>query len=173
MLDRLDRPDFALGDLLSIEKAATSLPGHLTVEVLRTACRAGRLAHIRDGRKRLVTQKWLDEWCERERAALDEMPPVDAMTVGEPGFIYFVGFGPYVKIGYAGFGVQGRVTGLQTSCPEKLTVYATVRGYIEQEGALHRRYAKYRTYGEWFRLEGAVRDFIEKIRGKPIDEERQ
>lgn len=87
----------------------------------------------------------------------DWKPPRDVPA----GIIYVVGFGNYVKIGFTAGPLPYRVRALQTACPEKLTVYATLKGDRAAETALHSRFAAHRAEGEWFRREGALAEWIE------------
>lgn len=66
--------------------------------------------------------------------------------------VYFVqvGFSGPIKIGYTATSVIQRVASLQTSCPEKLRLLASIDGGRAIEAELHVRFAKYRKTGEWF-----------------------
>jgi hypothetical protein len=79
------------------------------------------------------------------------------------GDVYLVGFGGYVKIGFTTGSVASRVAALQVACPERLTVYGTKRGTVADELSLHRRFASLRTFGEWFRHEGELADYIKGL----------
>lgn len=76
------------------------------------------------------------------------------------GFIYVIGFGAYVKIGFTERSVRQRIVGLQTGCPKKLETYATLRGSRDDEREFHDRFADLRMNGEWFRREGALDEWI-------------
>jgi hypothetical protein len=67
------------------------------------------------------------------------------------GTIYVVGFANYRKIGYTDGWPADRYTSIQTGCPEKLNVYCEGWGTRQDERDLHRRFAEFRTWGEWFR----------------------
>lgn len=86
-------------------------------------------------------------------------PPFQGVEAA--GFIYVIGFGAYVKIGFTERSVRQRIAGLQTGCPEKLETYATLRGSRDEERGFHERFAALRMNGEWFRREGALADWIE------------
>jgi hypothetical protein len=92
------------------------------------------------GRKKLFDERAIAEI----RRAIDVMPVFDKMQT-----LYFVGFDEYVKIGIAA-DVSVRLRTLQTACPKSLIVYATVRGSVREEQALHCDFARYRLQGEWF-----------------------
>lgn len=65
--------------------------------------------------------------------------------------IYFVQseHGGEIKIGRAD-DVAKRLVGLQTSRPDKLVLLAAATGTVQQERALHERFAAQRAKGEWF-----------------------
>ena len=77
------------------------------------------------------------------------------------GTVYIVGFAGYVKIGFTSDRLEYRLSGIQTGCPEKIEVVREIPGNCAMEAALHRRFAKLRTYGEWFRREGDLAAWIE------------
>ena len=73
--------------------------------------------------------------------------------------VYFVGSDKHVKIGHAK-DIGRRVRGLQTSHAETLQLLAWEDGGQKRESELHVLFAPYRERGEWFRPEGALRDYI-------------
>jgi hypothetical protein len=95
------------------------------------------------------------------------------MNTGRPfsdmggSYIYAVGFGPYVKIGFSGGPIESRLAALQTGCPEPLIVYGRSRGTMWHEEKMHIKFAAYRLRGEWFRNEGEVAAWIKA--GCPLD----
>ncbi len=98
---------------------------------------------------------WVWNWAEVERR-LRALPAV--------GTIYFAGCGEhYVKIGFTAGYVEHRLKVLQIGAPERLTIVAEFPGTMQDETALHRRFAAYRTVGEWFRREGEVSAFIGRL----------
>jgi hypothetical protein len=40
----------------------------------------------------------------------------------------------------------------------------TIPGDAATEGTLHQRFAKLRVRGEWFRYEGALKEYVERLR---------
>lgn len=72
-----------------------------------------------------------------------------------------------VKIGMtSGDHVRERIRGLQTGSPYPLELARAIptesrQSARELEGALHDRFADSRMHGEWFRVEGGLRDFVE------------
>jgi len=80
------------------------------------------------------------------------------------GAIYFLrmnGKGK-VKIGYA-TNVESRVKALQTACPQTLHLLAFIEGTEYEERALHRQFRAYREDGEWFRVEGKLKEYMAKL----------
>ena len=66
--------------------------------------------------------------------------------------IYFIQSGDNgpIKIGYTDNNIENRLSGLQVSCPEKLTLLGCVDGDIYIEVALHKLFKTLRIRGEWF-----------------------
>lgn len=81
--------------------------------------------------------------------------------------VYFVQHGdtPRVKIGTS-TRINGRLSGLKGGSPDKLKLLATVSGSFEAEARLHKRFAKFRIAGEWYKLEGALAEYVTRL-GKP------
>jgi hypothetical protein len=77
------------------------------------------------------------------------------------GSIYFIQSesGP-IKIGYTDKAVQGRITALQTGNAEKLNLLAVADGGRHDETIIHKRFAKYRLNGEWFKPAQEIIDYI-------------
>lgn len=79
--------------------------------------------------------------------------------------VYIIGnvHAGYCKIGFT-TALDKRLPAIQTGCPFPLSVLAVFDGRgMEYERALHKRAEKQRTYGEWFRIEGALRDYLASI----------
>lgn len=102
-----------------------------------------------DSKRTSPEPMWI--WANVERR-LERMPKC--------GTIYVVGFAHYRKIGYTDGWPQLRYVGIQTGCPEKLTVFFEGFGTRQQERELHRRFEAHRTCGEWFRCDGELEDWI-------------
>jgi len=66
-----------------------------------------------------------------------------------------------VKIGKAKDVVK-RMKGLQTANPKSLILLAVLKGYSEEETALHLKFIKYQEREEWFRLEGKLKELWKK-----------
>lgn len=80
-------------------------------------------------------------------------------------FIQAIAGGP-IKIGYAR-DVEKRLRDLQCGSPFVLRVICTEEGGQKYEAQLHRRFAKWRLHGEWFRLEGELKDHLAAMRVTP------
>jgi len=79
------------------------------------------------------------------------------------GYIYFLlaedtGL---VKIGFT-VDPGRRIRALQTSSPVKLTLLGKVPGDRWREERFHLVFRDLREHGEWFRLEGKLKEFIER-----------
>ncbi|MFI7121950.1 GIY-YIG nuclease family protein [Amycolatopsis sp. NPDC049868] len=83
-----------------------------------------------------------------DRAAANEPEEICSQPTG---FVYVIGQAGsnVVKIGYS-IAVTSRLKNLQTSNPHPLEVRWDTPGDRRLEDALHLRFAKYRTTGEWF-----------------------
>lgn len=76
--------------------------------------------------------------------------------------VYFVrnGNDGAVKIGTTA-DINGRLSALAHPLMKTLTLIGTLDGGYGLEKELHRRFAKYRIKGEWFKVEGALERFME------------
>lgn len=83
------------------------------------------------------------------------------------GWIYFVADGAgLVKIGFTtAVDPDVRVRALRTRYGKGLSLLGVIRGTMRGESDLHRRFADYRTRGEWFRMDGECRREIENLLG--------
>lgn len=90
-------------------------------------------------------------------AALGVLRDARAQREGKQGFVYCIGeedYSPdsnYVKVGYS-VNPQKRVAELQTGNPRKLVILAIMKGTLEDERALHAKYADANILQEWFEL---------------------
>lgn len=91
--------------------------------------------------------------CELAKRASPEIEAVSPLRTAKKGFVYAISSGEHVKIGLAA-NVKRRILGLQTSCPTALSVINAWEHHDAErmERLLHRKYRKFRTSGEWFRL---------------------
>lgn len=96
--------------------------------------------------------------------ALDAALPVTAMYAARtgPGRVYFLLCDGFCKIGFATC-VSIRHAAIQASNPNEVIVAGHVYGTLQDERALHKRFADLRGRGEWFRYEGALRDYVEGL----------
>lgn len=87
----------------------------------------------------------------------------------DPGSVYFIqqGAAGPIKIGFSDR-PERRVAQLQTSTPERLRILATMPGSKQTEGSLHRRFARHRMQGEWFRPAQEILDFVASQIARPV-----
>lgn len=80
------------------------------------------------------------------------------------GFIYVFAnyFSGVCKIGFTTNPIN-RLKQVQTGCPYKLEIILVIKGSIKVERALHRKYKKFKTNGEWFLFRGELKESIQKI----------
>jgi len=78
----------------------------------------------------------------------------------KPGCVYFVGAGPFVKIGWTGGKVHDRIASMRTGCPYELVLLGFRSGSIEVEKDFHRLFAEHRHRGEWFHLTPEICAYI-------------
>lgn len=78
--------------------------------------------------------------------------------------VYFLRKGDtdHVKIGFS-CRLNMRISGLRSSNSDKLHLLATVSGGREAEGRLHKRFARHRIKGEWYRLEGKLAEYVARL----------
>lgn len=121
----------------------------LSVDEWNLWVRSGYLPRPKNG-------KW---WWPDIEARIDPQRPRADRT----GCIYFIGFGPYVKIGFTLKPIWERLARLQTAAPEPLAVLAMRTGPQAEERCLQSRFSSYRTHGEWFRHEGDLAVYIQSL----------
>lgn len=78
---------------------------------------------------------------------------------GVDGWVYYVRAGDFVKIGFT-TDLPARMKRLQTSSPCKLQLLVAIEGSPEREKSEHRSYRDLRAYGEWFKMDGALLEFL-------------
>jgi len=71
----------------------------------------------------------------------------------------------YLKIGIA-TDLKERLKGIQTNCPYEVYYYKAIVMFSETsarlaEKALHNKFKKYQTIGEWFKYDSAISKWIE------------
>lgn len=93
---------------------------------------------------------------------------IERLRRGPKGTIYFCrasGKGP-VKIGYSR-DVVVRLRELQVSHHTELHLFALIEGTHADEQALHRRFKAQHIKGEWFKVEGALKKYLDSIQQLP------
>lgn len=77
--------------------------------------------------------------------------------------IYFIRGGDLIKIGRTN-DLRGRLSNLQIGSPTPLEVLLVLADTGPLEKVLHRRFAKARAHGEWFRAEKKLLEYIDRER---------
>ncbi len=116
----------------SIDKAAAM--GSFPVQKFREFCRAhgvmGRRRVSTDGRRAITPEEYIEDQSDL--------------------LVYFIrAESSQIKIGIS-YDPVGRLHDLRGASPVPLKLLGTIPGGIEQEIALHKRFAKQRLHGEWF-----------------------
>lgn len=134
---------------------------------------------IRDGRKLYRTgcrddasaQRALEEYSKMMPAAIHPFRELKyqkvAKRIRQQG-VYIIGYGEYIKIGISR-DIGARIATIQIGFPEKLHLYAVLDGWVREERQLHRRFSKYSTNGEWFKVEGELAEWLKRL---PSDYQR-
>lgn len=88
------------------------------------------------------------------------------------GCVYFIGCAELgaVKIGYSAGDPRRRLQSFQIGSAARLEVLDSVQGLPITEAKFHRAFAALRIGGEWFRLEGKLRDFLYFIASRQSDD---
>lgn len=96
-------------------------------------------------------------------AAVPSPPAERCEPTPRRGFVYIFKRGNLVKIGFSGQPEIRRKT-LENQAGEAVTVVSVWPGTTDDEATLHRRFQAYRTVGEWFRYDGALKAFVRTLR---------
>lgn len=80
-----------------------------------------------------------------------------------PQHVYAIRGAGLVKIGRA-VAPELRLDALQSGSPVMLELVGYVAGGHKHERELHDRFREYRSHGEWFREEGEVSEWVERVR---------
>jgi hypothetical protein len=89
--------------------------------------------------------------------------------------IYFIqenNDGEFIKIGVTSRDVKSRLCAMQTGNPRELELVSVIKGMYDVERTLHKKFAKHRHKGEWFRYHQDIKDFIANPVITPDDEDR-
>ncbi len=92
---------------------------------------------------------------------------IGAQPARTPDTLYFIEtecVERHIKIGVA-WNVAGRLSALQGACPYRLRLLKRVPGAADQERILHKRFAKDRLTGEWFKRSTELLDLISSLEG--------
>lgn len=80
------------------------------------------------------------------------------------GFIYYFKSRNMVKIGFA-VDVALRLRTIQGMSPVPVLCLGFHSGSLKDEGAIHRKFAKYRKHGEWFEYGDDIKKFVKEKTG--------
>lgn len=87
--------------------------------------------------------------------------PIYADSRPASGTVYVVKSGKFVKIGFS-TNMKERLRDLQKGSATKLRVLASFPGTYSSERALHKRFRDHKSHAEWFRIEGALAEWIKE-----------
>lgn len=74
--------------------------------------------------------------------------------------VYFFAVRGFIKIGWSE-NWRGRLSGIQSSNPEKIEVLLILGRPKIYEKTMHKKFSAHRSSGEWFKDHPDIRDFIE------------
>jgi hypothetical protein len=77
-----------------------------------------------------------------------------------PKTIYFIECGDFIKIGFTGYGIEGRLRKLEGQNPYPLKLLGTIPGDKKLEAQLHTRFEKWHHHGEWFKRVPEILEFV-------------
>lgn len=89
------------------------------------------------------------------------------ITPDTPGYVYFIGCGEFIKIGWA-TNPHRRMADLQVANPLELMLLCAVVGTIRDERSCHALFEGDRHRREWFRASPALLDYIDKWKPKAV-----
>lgn len=82
-------------------------------------------------------------------------------AVSSKGYIYFATDGDFIKIGWTGvWPPSERVKKQQTGNGRPLWILGCIPGSQRAERGYHKRFARHRVNGEWFRVTPELENFI-------------
>lgn len=126
---------------------------------------------MRDGLSRVkLANDAIYMFLSRIEKGIDGMPDTmarfedDEASKGRRGVIYFVQAGENgpIKIGYCR-DLKARLHGIQTGCPERLSVLGVMGGTRDTETEFHQRFAKHIRHGEWFNPAEEIIEFTNQL----------
>lgn len=125
-----------------------------------------RILYYRDDqafKRKIRAYHYRVEWKKTQALIEAEQQRQQAMRIdAETNKVYFIldSTNNTVKIGVSQHPIK-RMADLQTSSPHPLTLLAVTLGGYELEKKLHRRFARYRLSGEWFRMNDDLKSYIQ------------
>lgn len=73
-----------------------------------------------------------------------------------------------IKIGASAKPIE-RARGICANSPIKCRLIISIAGIREDEQKIHAQFLEHRAWSEWFRKEGAVRQFVDEHRGQGVE----
>lgn len=108
----------------------------------------------------------LGRWAIPLRFRVGLRKPKDQSKINTPSrsqdWVYFIRSEDKVKIGTTR-NVGSRLSSLQTGSPDPLKLLCVIPGDRSKEKQLHERFASLRDSGEWFWLEGELKEYLETL----------
>lgn len=85
------------------------------------------------------------------------------------GYVYFISNQYSIKIGYTKNNPKKRLKQLQTGSSERLYLLGYVKGDLEKEKTLHKKFAQFklRNNGEWFSADDELIEYINLVNEMP------
>lgn len=122
-----------------------------------------RMMHVRRGRCIHVTRQALDVFL-RDNTHQPNGERHEVPAYAGP-YVYFIEAPALslVKIGWSKGHPKERLGTLQIGSPTALTLIGFIPGDNWAEKRLHRRFARHRSHGEWFRIGPRMRSAIRKL----------
>ncbi len=114
-----------------------------------------------------TSNKILNDRCIEIFGSLPNMKDKKIKSI-QQGFIYFIGndYYGFCKIGFSKH-PEKRLSQIQTGCPFALRIFSIIDGNIENEKEYHRKYQSLKTYGEWFKIEYKLKDYLKPFLDAP------
>jgi hypothetical protein len=118
-----------------------------------------RIYHPRD------SQEFHDAYW-RARNHMDVDRPPTKLQKPRRGLVYFVQGGTRMKVGFSDNFVR-RLKAIQTGCSYPVIVRLTIKADENLERAIHAKFWRSRTCGEWFKITGSLNRFVDELAINP------
>lgn len=157
--------------VIPVERVCKDFFAPLTVDQLLCKIGLGEVSlpvmRTHDGPDATLFVHWRDlvDWIDEAKAsAADNLESWLAemrryLQPERTGFVYLIEAAGLVKIGFT-VNVEARIRELQAGSPIVYSLLTSFPATMTTERDLHKRFADYRSHREWFRLDGALADWI-------------